>query len=474
MPKMDILSHLPLELIETIISNVEDRDELFALRLSCKVLNQVATALAFCDLGVCLQEGSLRKLLKIAESPHLTQYVKYISCGMDEFYNMEYDTFSQCIHNPTEEDLREPIGCWQTEAEMEQEYEYYSLYTICCMQQNSLRKNNGDVKALARAFAMFPALESVEITDEHESRILLNSCETDYGLAVLKEPLLLPHMFGPIEARTSRGKRQLEVVIRALVLSNTELRNFSLNLSGKYPGGFDGPLFPFTDRFHEEIEIACGSLRALVLDLELGVLYISLIPIEGPQRLSVTSMLAAAKNLEDLSLIDLFDMNSDDDPDDDASFESMIGVPQFKNLQRLFISKLVVEENVLSNFLQNSCKGLRELQIFEARLLTGTWTSLFSSISHLPSLEVCDLENIRYEYEYGNRGSWTTLLRDGPQIDALSEYLCRRTDVDPWPGIIEKELRESEEEDREDEEEDRRIEESMRIASATAEGDTGL
>lgn len=174
-------------------------------------------------------------------------------------------------------------------------------------------------------------------------------------------------------------------------------------------------------------------------------------------RLSIANILGACENLKELSLVDLG--NSDDALSSShyshVFFESLVGTPRLDKLQTLWIDDAALDEHVLLNFILQSCRGLQDLQITTACLVSGTWASLFESLRQLPSLEACEFRDLRYDYNIPNGSSgWTTLLRDIESMDVLSDYLCGRTNTDPWPGIIAEEIRQIAEEDSEEDEDE--------------------
>ena len=473
---MDLLGVLPLELVHCIVSQVEEKDELLALRLTCKLLGQYAAAFAFRDLDIWLQKDCLCRLLKVAKTPHLARHVNHISCGMEEFYDVDFYTFSRYIFNnrSTQLGLRRVYlpDDMQTESDQSWEYESFDVYSHYALQQDYLRSTRQDMKWLAQAFKLFPALDSVQITDPVAAQRLDPRDAKRNQLKILKQqPLLLPHMFEPLCTLTPRGKHQLETVISTLAKSSTQLRVFTFDISTDYLGGPGSPLSPFEHQDHAAVEFVFRSLRTKYLDIS-GELHSSSYAIEGSQCLSFTKMLHAMKELKDLSLMNLHGIGNEGLAAE-ASFESIMQSARFEQLQRLYLYNLSIDESVLSAFISLSCTRLRELRISTALLLSGSWTSFFSLIRQRSSLMVCEMRYLRFDYGGNYSRGWSTLLCELEEMDALSNYLCKRSDVDPWPEMLEEDLKIMKEDDSEDEETEGKLKGSQNVTSRANQGDLG-
>lgn len=276
---------------------------------------------------------------------------------------------------------------------------------------------------LTRAFDTLPVLESVHITDD------FGYSASEPKLRILKkEPLLRAPMLMPHILLGSRGKYQLGLVTRALANSRLHLRHFALTRSASHPHG--GALSPFKAYDHSAVENAYRSLDSLDLNLS-GASHRFSPAMGGAKTLSFADILSVSRDLKDLSLVDLHRTCSGTS-EPPLSFERLVGTPKFNDVQRLLIQSVIFEEHVMCNFLLQSCSGLRELRLEDARLLSGSWASLFKSLRQLSSLKVCELRDLMYQYKTSNGSQgWTTLVRDLDSMDLLSDYLCGRTHTDP-------------------------------------------
>lgn len=235
---MNLLQVLPPELVQSIVQ-VVGREQLSALRLTCKTLCRHATSHAFRDINIWLQKESIKTLVKIAKKPHLARHVRHISCGMEEFYDVDFDVFSRLIYRN-----HLPAGLPEiTQSQLHDSYQVYKRYT---REQNDMQDRYQDVEMLARAFKAFSGLSSVFITDAWPTTFDSFVDPADPRLRILKqESLLLLRMFEPLSELSPRGKHQMETVTKALAEYGTKLTKFGLQLSSQCRGGRDGPLSPF-------------------------------------------------------------------------------------------------------------------------------------------------------------------------------------------------------------------------------------
>ena len=413
---MDLLHALPPEIVNCVVKMISDLKELLALRLTCNILWHHATPFAFHDLDISLQKSSLLRLLKIARKPYLARYVRCIWCDMEEFYDVGFGTFKRYIYAPRYERLVGDNTDWveylPAELEKKRQRKSYNVYKRYARQQDSMRAANQDLEMLSQALGFFTALKSFHISDRYylgdwvfgDNRPMMGS-----SLKILKqEPMIQQHMLGPLRIVTRCGKHHLEVIVRALAKSQTHLHDFSLYLSDCYLGGPEGPLSPFDQDDHAAIEATFRSLKHLDINLS-SMIHSSSYDTEGSQALSTMKILDAAPNLEDLFLFNLRYMDGDKDPIASASFQSLVGKPRFKELRRLHIKNVIVEEEVLSRFILHSCMGLQSLVICTVRLLSDTWLTFFKPVRQLPSLERCDINGVRFDYYKRGHYGWATL-----------------------------------------------------------------
>lgn len=430
---MSFIALLPPELVGILVDFVEP-ETLPALRLTSQTLCDHATPFLFRDLDFWLEECSLKKLVNIASLPHLAKHVKHISCGMEEFYDVNFNVFKRCVY----QDLRTP-GAEHDESQQRASYRVYRRYL---RRQNDLTSTGAGVFMLAAALASFTALVSMDITD-HFCPYLENGGMTPKLLD--HEPLLNSRMLTPINVVTPRGGNQLQTLLRALVSAGTILQSFSLEMRSGNIGGSGSLLSALDHREKKLAQAAFMTLRKFHLslpDMESSAY-------ETDDELSVTSILQASGNLNCLYL--QFPHADCEDPPPGGSFRDFFGTCQFTRLQTLIIHGLIVSEGEFRDFLLQSCPELKELRLFSARLTRGSWGSLFQSFRRLPCLDTVDLSHLRYDYV---EARFFTMLDSCQDLGPLYDLLCGRSDIDPWPQMVREKRELLDEKDRLEEEED--------------------
>lgn len=463
---MDILHVLPLEIVSSVISNIHDLPTLLSLRLTCKALLTCATPLAFHNVHIWLDKTSLLRLNEIAKTPHLARHVKHISCGMEEFYDVDIEAFLRFTYNQ----FHPPHSSKAKSPEYFDINASHTLYRRYLELQTCMRHAREDLELLTQAFCLFPAMDSIAVTDSYADRYYVepDACE----IRIIKqEPLLRAYMLGPNRLLSPRGGHKLRTIVRAVAKAKVQVRHFALALSSRYRGGRSGPLLPFDAEEQQAAWRAFGTLKTFYME-GAAEMDESSYEKEGLQVLSVTTMLQAAKNLEKLSLLDYHEVVCVN-PIAAASLESLMGATKFEKLRELYLRKLVVTEGELGFFISQSCTGLRILRIHSARLIDGTWASLFKTIRQSLSLETVDLYRLQYNYE-DDPESFTTMLSNGEPMGDLHDYLCKITNVDPWPEMIKEDFRIVDEQDREDEKRMRKLDASSGEPLAPREAERGL
>lgn len=432
---MSLIGLLPPELIGLVVEFVEPKT-LPALRLASQTLCHHATPFLFRHMDFWLEKRSLRKLVNIARIPHLAKHVKHISCGTEEFYDVDFEMFKRHVYR----DNRDP-GAEYDEHQHRASYRVYNRYA---RRQKSLRDKGTDVYLLTVALASFTALQSMEISD-HFCASVENGGNPPKLLE--HEPLLLPQMLMPTNILTPRGGNQLRTVLKAIVVAGTILRSFSITLYEGNVSRFGGFLSPLDLGEKRLAQAAFMNLKefSLVLPEMVSSAYERI----SGDELSVTTILRASENLEYLCL-ELSGIDCDD-PAPGASFQDLFGTCRFTRLHELMIEDLIVSESEFSDFLLRSCPELRGLYLDSARLTRGSWGSLFQKIRRFSCLDTVGLAHLRFDYA---EGCFFTMLDRCQDTGALYDYLCTRSHHDPWPQMVKKQREILDEEDRLDGEED--------------------
>lgn len=423
---MSLTDILPPELISLVAEAVE-QSTLPALRLTSHTLCHHATPFLFRHLDCWLAKASLKKLVRTARLPHLAKHVKHISIGTEEFYDVDFEVFKAYLYRDRKYD----------ESDQRASYRAYRKYW---RQQTRLRCNDTDMFMLAEALLRFTALTSMDITDHFD-----HYGETG-GRSLEQRALRHPRMMFSVY-KASLGGHQLGTLIRAIDIAGTVLQSLSLDMNFGKVGGSESLLRAFD---HEEESLAHVALMNLKeFHLRISAMHSATYRRELDDELSLATVLRACPNLEHISLM-LFEEDSDDQGPR-PSFRDLVGTFQFHRLQKLTIVNLVVSEEEFRDFLLRSCPELKELRVDSARLTKGSWSSLFQHIRGLSRLDTVELACLRYDYA---EGCFFTMLLGNEDQEPLYDYLCGRSDIDPWSEMVKKARDLCDEEDRLDGEED--------------------
>lgn len=411
---MDLIYTLPYELLEQIVNGVTFY-ELLILRLTCKALHDHATPLLFRRVHIWLEASSLQKLVNVATAPRLSDHVRHISCGMEDFYDVKFDTFKR--HRLT--NGYNSLDYAKTRAA----HQLYQTYA-----QRQILGEKWMVHSMTTAFKNLRKQQSMDITGTFDS---------DYGLAILaKEPLLRRHMLKPLEVEGPVGGRQLRVMLEALATTQ-RLALLSLRIDYFFTGGEGSLLSPLSDEHIQFVQHAFGTLKTL--DLELPHEISQALQKQDGRILSTRTILEAATNLECLTLeiSGTFDLK----PNAEAFWSNMIGTHKIGNLREVSITGLVIKESELVNFLLQSCRQLVELSISSVSLTRGSWDIVFDTIRRLILLETVSVHGPTYIFFKSFTFSQFLCCQQEVNsiCDSLHDYLCHRSEVNPWP-LIEKRL----------------------------------
>lgn len=412
--RMDTISTLPYELAEQIVNGVTYYEQM-NLRLTCKTLHDHATPLLFRRVYIWLEASSLQKLVNIATAARLSDHVRHISCGMEDFHDVEFDTFKR--HRFTN-------GYnFLDDTETRAAHQLYQTYA-----QRQTLGEGWIVHSMTTAFKNLRKLQSMDITGTFDS---------DYGLALLaKEPLLRRSMLKPMEVDGPTGGRQLRVVLKALA-STQQLAHLSLRIGYWHTGGEGSLLSPLSDEHRRFVQHAFGSLKTLHLKLPQGIS--QALQKHDDRMLSTCTIIEAAASLDCLTLEIPGTPDLKENPE--AFWPNLIGTHKIGNLRKVSISGLIVKESDLVNFLLQSCRQLVELRLFRLGLTKGSWDTVFDSIRRLRLLETVSVHRPRHIFF--KSFVLAELECCEHEVDSahgsLHDYLCNRSEVNPWP-LIQKRL----------------------------------
>ena len=447
---MNPLQRIPPEIILGVVRSVTDHFELLALRLTCKALNQYATPMAFRNLTFWLEEKSLERLVKISESPHLARYVQHVSCGMQEFYDISFDTFR---HYRWEMPSAYLIWSYNdsvtrmNSASLRQQHVLYDEYRNGFQRQEIAREQDAFLTMASRALRSFPALTSFDLTDDY------NPSSGTYGVSMEDYKDSIYRLSQRLELPYLRGTYQLNVLVKTLKNSKSRLHRLSLVCTGNYAGSCTG------GSLHEEVldqrtvREALATLKELSFTASSQEMYHYGVLLED--IVTVTSLLQAAVHLTKLTL-KIVENRPVGKPPPYGLLEGLLGAATFNQLEELRVEHVALEESELETILSGVCPRLKSLHLSHIFLLSGTWARSFRAIQQLPLLEIVSLLSFRFnlnddpddpiEYIMMFKGE-----RRAQQMALMMDYLfCRRSD-DPWIDMVCEELRLRDEELKDDE-----------------------
>lgn len=406
---MDKISTLPYELAEQIVNGVTSHEQM-NLRLTCKALHDHATPLLFRCVYIWLEASSLRNLVNIATAAHLSDHVRHISCGMEDFHEVKFDTFE-----------RQRFTNFLDDTETLAAHQLYQIY--------AQRQTLGEGWMVHRMTTAFKNLRKLQLMD------ITGTFDSDYGLALLaKEPLLRRGMLKPMEVDGPVGGRQLRVVLKALA-STQQLAHLSLQIGFWHTGGEGSLLSPLGDEHRRFVQHAFGSLKTLHLKLPQEIS--QALQKHDDRMLSTCAIIEAAASLECLAVE--IPGTPDLKESTEAFWSNLIGTHKIGNLRKVSISGLTVKKSDLVHFLLQSCRQLVELRLFGLGLTKGSWDTVFDSIRRLRFLETVSVHRLRYIFFKSFVLAELECCDPGHAVDSahgsLHDYLCNRSEVNPWPLI---------------------------------------
>ncbi|KAG7006442.1 hypothetical protein G7Y79_00014g036170 [Physcia stellaris] len=430
---------LPPELIELVLAN-SDPQSLRSIRLTCRALSLRPIPYLFRRVEFWLEEGSLQKLLDIAKTPYLAKHVKHVSCGTENFFNMNLQNFRWLVlykrhrlydrlqhENPAAGELRD-----LPKEEQNQQKAAWSEYRDCYKKQKRLYSDNVALKSLILAFSSLTALTTVGVIDPSEDRCWSGSGYSPRALfkklRFLREDMLLLPYFA---ALLPRGGRQLRTLIQALADSNRRLEIFGITLFSYGTGG-ENILSPLSKTLRSSAKCVFSNVKELSLALpDSPPMASDKLPL---QELSTCTIAQAAHRLERL-WIEMPDVGTETLflP----RFVKVFGERKIGNLKEVRISRATLFEADFEAFLITSCLGLQTFHLYDARLIEGSWDPIFKAIRRMPGLKQLSLEWLRYDMD--ENGSFSTLCTPGMPPEPLYDYLLGRCDINPVARMIDEE-----------------------------------
>lgn len=420
---MSFLLSLPYELLVQILHTWRF-DTLLNQRLTCKTFANHATLFVFSFLRVRLEQKSLDNLLQISRSIHLRDHVKRLDLALLDFHDdVDFQDFLNYIYINNENGLAHrpdiirsaQLGEQQLIQTMQNQprvlQRAYKQYKKRCRQERKSKRSSDFTTLLEAALKSLPNLIEAGISDH-----------------------------SPVWSDKPRGGRQLRTLIRVLSGAGRQLECLSLRLDEYYVGTRGGLLSPLHSNVRQLAHIAFANLKKL--SLELPELHHPEYEQQFEPRYSITTILQSANNLEylELGLPDLKTGN----PDSGATWYDLFGMKKVGRLQTLIIIGLVVQEYELINFISKSCSELREFRLAYARLIQGSWETIFNALRSLEHLNTVELHYLRHNLD---RGDYWHMLNAIGGDKRLHDYLCKRTQENPWPKMIQEQY-DAEEEDR--------------------------
>jgi len=349
-----------------------------------------------------------------------------ISFGMERFYDVDVRQFEDDIYSETTWDERTSISDEPQDTLKEDAWSVYHRYYE---KQCTLEQSNTDATMMTEALEAFVSLKQIDLIDSQPGDV--DYTQEPWGIK--REGLILDKMLAlPPYASDDypRGGRQLYVLLRALAGRIKKLENFSLQLfaSNISTGGFYSPL-PVDD-----VSLAIPAFVGLKrLSLRLRIILPSVMEQwKQPSKESpLTNVLEAATGLEILRLALPHGLDCALWPAGaGCCWRDFIQIHRFGQLKELTIDGAILNEADFVAFLLQSCQRLKNLRLGMARVIEGTWDSIFEAIRSLPALE--DIEFAYLWQELAQHGFYA--LDDEADMDPgpLYAFLLRRREDNPW------------------------------------------
>ena len=456
---MGPIETLPVEIIDQIVAEI-DFDTLPSFRLTCRAFSSAPNARLFRHVECWLEASSLQKLLNIAMNPHLSKHVKQLSCGIEQFYDVDFGTFARYVYHENPDDVEDINKL--SKKEKKRRYATYNVYKdhfnkqtelwhgklIPIDKQTDLRTGRTAAACIRTALSSFTALRSIDIVDYgavwgmqrfsnqcgdvRASRGLLptQSLLKDHMLTMENVPFTLP-----------RGAYQFQLIYRALARLERYIEEFTVTL---WAGNLNDESFlsalkdvpeHLTSRVFSELKTVNINLPELPVPL-------SRLSPEG--KPSTCTILQGAPKLECLYLVLADgDLESRHPP----RFRDLCGTRKIGNLKKLFIDSAIFYTQDFTKFLLKSCLGLREFQLTNASLKQGPWDPIFNVIRQMDCLEKIELADLQVNSTEDIDEYETTILTGEYWMDPqpLYNYLLKKSQVNPVARMIEEcEAREDE------------------------------
>ena len=417
---------LPAELVRNILEEL-NREDLFNLRITCKIMNCYATPLAFGELHVWFEEQSLQNLINIASNPILRKNVRKIVVGMDYFYKFNFSDFKRYVF--FEDNVARPTTL--TQSDRAQRRDAWRVYQTYYHKQCAFEESGRDLAMMNQALKAFSSLVSVKLMD-YQPWI-----DGFKGPRLLRtERLLQKHMLAVPNHSINipRGGQQIRVLLQALAASGRKIEELSLhlescNISG---AGFYGP---FPEAFHSSAVQALTGLKRLNLTLAPIRPNVLAVLEKDSHEFSLTTILLAATQVECL-WVELT-------PPGDEPWNNYIHISLVSQFKELSLIGTLFQAAEFSLFLRSSCQKLQKLTIRDAREELDSWDLIFETIRSLPNLQMVELYSL---WQYIGECGIDFLTNMNPQ--PLYDYLLRRRKDSPWHSMCQVEWNEYAEKNR--------------------------
>ena len=448
---MGAIETLPAEIIDLIVAGVDYRT-LPKLRLTCRALSSAPNARLFRSIEIWLEASSLQRLLNIAMNPRLSKHVKTLTCGIEQFYDVDFGTFARYVYHEDPDDVEDINKL--SKKEKRRRYAAYNVYrdhfnkqkelwhgTLTPIDKQTGSKTRGTAsQCIQTAFSSFTALRSIDIID-YGSVWWMQRCDNQCGYTranrglLQTQPLLQDHMLTMenVPFTLPRGAYQLQTIFGALAKTARYIEEFNISL---WAGNLnDESFFSALNGIPEDTTSRVFSeLKKVTIDLPELPVPLNRLSAEG--KPSICTILQAPTKLQSLYLaLADGDLESRHPP----RFRDLCGNRKIGNLQTLYIDSAVFYTSDFTKFLLRSCLGLREFGLTNASLKQGPWDPIFNVIRQMNCLEKIELSDLQVNSTDDTGEYERTILTGEYWMDPqpLYDYLLKKTDVNPVARMIE-------------------------------------
>jgi hypothetical protein len=318
---------------------VRDKDDLLALRLTCRRLADFCQSLVFKHINLSHSEGGFERLVRMTTSKHIWASVQGITYDLEDFG----------IHITTSE-CAEILEVWEAELTVEDSAEFKADYAKC-QDRDPLEESNIDTTRLAVALRHFHRLRSIR---------LIRDLEILEGWRLLDSPFTSSRV----------GHQSFEAITSALAVSGHKIEELVIgSYSGPSLRGVIQGLALSRSNLSRQVY---GSLKRLKVELP-GVYYER----DGVNYAGISVLIQSAPLLEDLELE--AETYSDQTVPDDF-FQPLV----LHNLQSLRLDLVCLQSSVgLIRFFRKHRSTLRKVDFESLLLETGSWETVVIEMREL-------------------------------------------------------------------------------------------